>query len=149
MKIGITIKHDESLQILKDAGVNPPRIPKGKNTSWKHFKTVDGLQALVVNQSGGVPTAQDNEEEVNGLSVLVAIDAPDIATAQATLEREVIRMLELDAPPSDGRGRPSGEEMDAVIRLRLPMREKNEWVRAARDSGQSLSEWIRSTCNAR
>lgn len=149
MKIGVTIKNDESLRILKDAGVKPPRIPKGKNTSWKHFRTKDGSQAVVVNQCGGVPTAEDNEEEVNGLSVFVAIDAPDITTAQATLEREVIRMLELDETPSDGRGRPPGEEMDAVIRLRLPMREKTSWVRSAKKKGQTLSEWIRATCNAR
>ena len=34
-----------------------------------------------------------------------------------------------------------------VFQLRLSLQEKEDWKRAAADSGMSLSEWIRRMCN--
>lgn len=45
-------------------------------------------------------------------------------------------------------GRPAGSgEHDGIVKLRVPMREKSAWVKAAQRRGQKLSAWIRDTLN--
>jgi hypothetical protein len=87
MKIGVTITHAEAARILTDAGVPVPRIPAGFNTISQHFTTAEGQPALVINQTGFAPTQADNEEECNGCTVAIVIDAAPQAEAVAALEQ--------------------------------------------------------------
>jgi len=94
MKIGLITDHDQALAAYKAAGHDWPEIPEGCNTVWYHFQTAEGNQAIIINQRGFKRNQADNEEPVNGCSVAVAIDAPDAATARATLEKWVKEFLE-------------------------------------------------------
>ena len=80
MKVGIELDHEKALRILTDAGGSLPSVPPGCNTALTAFATVDGLPAVAVNQSGFAPHRSDNEEQVNGLSVFVAIEGGDQET---------------------------------------------------------------------
>lgn len=74
MKVGLEIDQNKALRILRDAGIpEPPRIPPNCNTVLVPFETIDGLPAVAINQTKFVPTQDDNEEQVNGLTVAVAI----------------------------------------------------------------------------
>lgn len=95
MKIGVELNHDIALATYVAAGHTYPAIPPGKNTIWHHFATAEGQCALIINQRGFSPSASDNEEAINGCSLAVAFDAPDDATAQATLEKWVREFLEI------------------------------------------------------
>lgn len=96
MKIGVETDHHKSLGAYIAAGHEFPAIPQGANTVWHHFKTVEGLNAVIINQRGFTPLAGDDEQQVNGCAIAVAIDPPDDATARVTLERWVIETLELE-----------------------------------------------------
>jgi hypothetical protein len=95
MQLGTIIDHKQSLAAYTAAGFAFPSIPSGKNTIWHHFETAEGDHAVIINQRGQAPIASDDEQEVNGCSLLVAIDPPDAVTARATLERAVRELLEL------------------------------------------------------
>lgn len=95
MKIGVNITHAEALAAYTAAGHAFPTIPAGKNTIWHHFTTVDGLPAVILNQRGMTPTATDNEQEVNGCSFAVALDAPTPEAGRIALEKWVREMLEI------------------------------------------------------
>lgn len=96
MRIGIVIDHDKALAAYQAAGHPFPAIPEGKNTVWHHFDDIDGNQCVILNQSGCVPVASDNEQQINGCSLLVAIDPSDAETARCALERAVRKLLALD-----------------------------------------------------
>ena len=94
MQIGIIIDHKEALSVYQAAGHSYPTIPANSNTYHAHFTTADGNPALIVNQRGFAPTASDNEEQVNGCSVAIAIDPPDPDTARATLNQWLHQILQ-------------------------------------------------------
>jgi len=95
MKIGTIIDHSQALAAYTAAGFSFPAIPAGKNTVWHHFDDANGNHCVIVNQSGQTPLASDNEQQVNGCSLLVAIDPPNAETARATLELAVHELLDL------------------------------------------------------
>jgi len=95
MKIGLQIDHAKSLAAYQAAGHSFPCIPEGKNTIWHHFTLSDGRPAIIINQRGFAHCAQDNETPINGCSLAVALDAPDAATARATLQTWACEWLEL------------------------------------------------------
>lgn len=49
------------------------------------------------------------------------------------------------------RGRPPGstaeQTLDGQVRVRCLLAEKGEWVRASREAGKSLSDWMRELAN--
>ena len=59
--------------------------------------------------------------------------------------------LEQGEKPKRKRGRPFGTTKATtkhdVARARCHMRDKNEWTKKAKASGQSLSQWIVATLN--
>ena len=63
------------------------------NTFHQHFKTAEGDDAVIVNQTGFQRQLLDDEEPVNGCSVIVALDADDDVTARAALEHFLDDML--------------------------------------------------------
>lgn len=87
MKFGISTNHEESLAAYRAAGFSFPTIPKGKNTVWYHFTTAEGRPAVIVNQSGFAQMAGDDENPVNGCSLVVVLDEVDPKTARPALER--------------------------------------------------------------
>ena len=91
--IAIELDHNKSLKIYREAGFDFPVIPEGMNTFHQHFKTTDGDNAVIVNQTGFSRILADNEEPVNGCLVIVALDAPDDVTARAALEHFLDDML--------------------------------------------------------
>lgn len=95
MRIAVALDHRQALGAYRAAGGAFPAIPDGANTAWAHFTTADGLPAVIVNQRGFAPTAEDDEEELNGCSLAIALDAPDEATARATIEDWVKGILEV------------------------------------------------------
>jgi len=95
IKIGAIIDGADALQAYRE-GLGqyplswPPATPAGCNTAWWRFETGDGRPALVIRQ-GGFKRAH-GEGEVNGISVLVALDGHGEDAYQA-LERFVAQML--------------------------------------------------------
>jgi hypothetical protein len=80
--------HADADRILAENGWQVPSIPKGCNTALFYFQTKGGLQALAVNQRGFDPKATDNEQEINGCSVLICLDRTlDLIDARALLQR--------------------------------------------------------------
>ena len=94
MTISAELDHHRALAHFTAAGHAFPAIPPGKNTVWHHFTLPDGSPAVLVNQSGLIPTAADNEEQVNGCSLIVALDAPSEDAARAALEAALADLLE-------------------------------------------------------
>lgn len=97
LKIGVIINGAEALQSWRD-GVRdqtawPREIPDGCNTAWERFADADGRPALVIRQRGF--KRGHGEGEVNGLSVMIALDATGEA-AYASLEAFAAQMLEID-----------------------------------------------------
>ena len=93
MKIIVNLDHNESLEIYQAAGFDYPEIPPGMNTYQHFFKTTDGNNAIILNQTGFSRTQSDNEEEVNGCSLFVILDAPNDNIARIFLERFADNML--------------------------------------------------------
>lgn len=91
--ITVNLDHAESLAAYTAAGHPYPAIPAGKNTVWHRIVTTDGKPALLANQRGFARRLSDDEEEVNGCTLLVANDAPDAESGYAALERFVLEML--------------------------------------------------------
>ena len=95
IKIGAIIDGADALQAYREGkGQSPlawPKlIPAGCNTAWVRFEDAQGRPALVIRQSGFKRAR--GEGEVNGISVLVALDAQGEAAYQA-LEKFVATML--------------------------------------------------------
>ncbi|OHD24595.1 MAG: hypothetical protein A2Y38_01345 [Spirochaetes bacterium GWB1_59_5] len=63
--------HATADQILAAAGWKVPAIPAGCNTVAFPFTTKGGARALAINQRAFQRELKDNEQEVNGCSVLV------------------------------------------------------------------------------
>ena len=38
-------------------------------------------------------------------------------------------------------------DLDKVIRVRVTVRDHDDWVKAAMDQGTTLSEWVRQACD--
>ena len=93
MQIAVITHHAEAAHILQDAGVPVPRIPAGCNTISQHFRTAAGQPALVINQTGFTPTQADNEEECNGCTIAIVLDAVSAAKAHAALDQWLQSML--------------------------------------------------------
>lgn len=96
MQIGITIEHRKAIAMYREALGDPrayPRIPQGCNTYWEHFTTVDGYQALIINQRAHARMPSDGDEELNGCSVAVAVDEPNAEQAKSMLDAWVRQML--------------------------------------------------------
>lgn len=92
-KVGIIAiqNHHLAVREFREAGHGYPTIPAGKNTIWHHFVTRHGHHAVIVNQTGFVPTKKDNEERVNGCIIFfaigpVALGPIDSQTARDSLE---------------------------------------------------------------
>ena len=94
-QLRFVLDHHQSLAPFTEAGHPYPSIPSGKNSIWHHFVTVDGYHAVIINQSGFMPRASDNEEQPNGCTLIVALNPPDAAAARATLEAQVRELLKL------------------------------------------------------
>lgn len=94
LKIGVTCDHAAALAAYTAAGHTYPEIPAGRNTVWHHFVTADGHPAAIINQRGFAPQASDNEEQCNGCTLAVALDAADNPTTRASLDRWITQMLE-------------------------------------------------------
>lgn len=109
MKIGTIIDHQTALSAYTAAGHGYPTIPAGKNTVWHHFRDTDGNYCIIINQRGFQPTVTDDEQQLNGCSLFVAIDPSDAPVARATLEAHVREMLGLEKP----------EPLDAQLTVKL------------------------------
>lgn len=79
--------------VLTAAGHPLPRIPEGSNTATLPFTTADGRPAIAVNQIGFARTAADDEQEVNGLAVLICMDDPAPPDAPAQLATALTQLL--------------------------------------------------------
>ena len=82
-QIGIVLDSREAFDIYHDAtGTFPPKMEEGKNTRLLPFRLKDekGKEraALLVQQTGFEQNAEEKEagQEVNGLTLAVALDAP-------------------------------------------------------------------------
>lgn len=86
--IRVYLSHVEATAILAEAGFGTPLIPQGCNTVTFYFQTPDGLQALAANQREFSPTTQDNEQELNGLTVAICLNPKlDLIDARALLQK--------------------------------------------------------------
>lgn len=92
MKIAALLQHRQVLAFLAEHGLEAPAIPPGCNTIWKSLTLPDGRHAVILNQSGFTPTAEDNEEEVNGLILFIA-DEPPTPAIRDQLHRWVDEQL--------------------------------------------------------
>lgn len=95
-KIVALLNHREAVRIFEEAGHGYPTIPTGCNTIWHHFITCHGHHAVIVNQKGFVPVAEDDEQPVNGCGLYVAFDPIDDQTARETLDQFIRDLLEMD-----------------------------------------------------
>jgi len=95
MRVGVILNGSEALACYRngvgDAAAWPKPIPDGCNTAWERFADADGRPALLIRQSGF--RRQRGEPEVNGMSVLVALDGTG-ESAYAALEAFVAQMLD-------------------------------------------------------
>lgn len=98
MRIAVELDHHKALAAYLAAGQPFPEIPEGKNTVWHHFVLDSGECAMIVNQRGFAAAAADNEEQVNGCLLAVAIDAADDSEAIDGLESWIQEMLSDDHP---------------------------------------------------
>lgn len=95
MKILTCLDHKQSLAAYTAAGHGFPAIPEGMNTVWHHFTMTDGTPAIIINQRGMTPIAADNEEEVNGCSLLIAREVENEDYARSVLEKTIKEILEI------------------------------------------------------
>jgi hypothetical protein len=87
VELEIHSTHSDADRILEESGWKIPEIPDGCNTALFYFETKDGLQALAINQRGFAPLAKDNEQEVNGCTVMICLDRKlDLIDARARLK---------------------------------------------------------------
>lgn len=94
IKISALLDHDNSLAVYMAAGHPYPKIPDGKNTCIYHFVTNEGHPAVLINQTGFARELEDNEEQVNGCSLLIATEDPDNTKTREALENAVNILLE-------------------------------------------------------
>ena len=100
-QVGAILDSVKALEVYHEAtGKVPPRIPEGKNTYRIPFTVHDGKAeraALLISQRGFELTAEEaaNGEEANGLSVMVALDAPNVEEGHALLLDWTDEMLHL------------------------------------------------------
>lgn len=94
IKIGVILDHRQCLEILADNSLEAPKIPVGCNTVRKSFALADGRHAVIVNQKGFSPNASDNEEQINGLSLFIAIEPPT-----PSIERQLHDWVEAELHP--------------------------------------------------
>lgn len=107
IRIGTIINSTEALDMYRDAVGDPlawpPPIPDGCNTFWSRFTTADGRPAIIIQQRGF--KRRRGEGEVNGFSVVIALDMDGEAAFRA-LDEFVAAML----PPAPGKpGREDGQ----------------------------------------
>lgn len=95
IKIVAILNHHVAVRTFKEAGYDYPTIPTGKNTIWHHFVTRYGHHAVILNETGHVPTAEDNEEPVNGCIIFFADNPIDSQTARDSLEKFIRDMIEI------------------------------------------------------
>jgi hypothetical protein len=62
-------------------------VPPGSKAVWHHFQTVGGQYAMIINQTAFIRIDDDYEEEVNGCTLVIALDPSDSAIARTMLER--------------------------------------------------------------
>lgn len=101
-KIGVELDHHKCVAILAAAGYDWPRIPAGFNTIEMLFRTKEGFYALCSNQTGFKMTIADNENPVNGCTV-IQIMHPEICPEEAA---EVMKQAMLTLCPPDGTSHP-------------------------------------------
>jgi hypothetical protein len=104
MKCGVEIDHRKAIAMyraVKGSGAYP-RIPEGCNTNWEHFTTVEGQPAIIINQRGFERRPTDGHEQINGCSVVVALDATDEAQARTMLDTWAAQMMPASAGPTFG-----------------------------------------------
>lgn len=94
MKIAALLNHRQVLAFLAENGLEAPTIPEGCNTFYRDITLPDGRHAILLNQAGFTPTAADNEEECNGLSLFIA-DEPPTPAIKATLWTWMEEQLEV------------------------------------------------------
>lgn len=94
MKIAALLQHRKVLDFLAENNLQAPAIPLDANTVWRDLTLADGRHAVVLNQKGFNPTAADDEEECNGLSLYI-LDEPPTAEGK----RELLQWME-DQPSS-------------------------------------------------
>lgn len=92
MKIAALINHRQVLALLTENSLAAPTIPAGCNTYYQPVTLADGRHAVVINQRGFTPTAADNEEECNGLSIFI-LDEPPTDQGRIALLRWVERQF--------------------------------------------------------
>jgi hypothetical protein len=95
MNVAVILDHAQALAAYQEAGHPFPAIPPGKNTVWHNFTMPEGRAAVIVNQRGFASMARDNDEQVNGCTLAIAMDEPDLNVARAALEAWVRDVLEL------------------------------------------------------
>ena len=76
MKIAALTQHRQVLAFLTENNLTAPVIPAGCNTFYQPLTLTDGRHAVVINQRGFSPTAADNEEECNGLTLFILDESP-------------------------------------------------------------------------
>ena len=94
-KVTLITDHARAVAAIRAAGYFPPVIPDGYNTDLLGIRLPGGEPALAINQTGFQRIRADNEEQVNGIT-LVVLDgqaAMDDATAERTLT-EIYRVIE-------------------------------------------------------
>lgn len=72
--VRVVMDHATACDLIRSAGREPPKIPAGCNTVTMLLRLADGLPALAINQTGWVPRASDDEQEVNGCMLIVLTD---------------------------------------------------------------------------
>lgn len=88
--------HLAAQRLIEAANIAAPKIPEGKNTVIFHFKNAAGQCCAGVNQRNFSPVAKDNEQQVNGLSLLTVEDSSLSKEAGEKILKSLIEdMLEI------------------------------------------------------
>lgn len=86
--VRVHLSHADCLRLLVEEGYGPPVVPAGCNTGTWQVQLASGEYALAVCQRRFRHTAADNEQELNGVSLMVLCDREwSEADAYAILER--------------------------------------------------------------
>ena len=87
----IHISHEECLGILRSEEISAPKIPPGCNTVEWFFRKHTGEFCMGINQSGFARELSDNEQQVNGITLIICLDSSlDEESARA----RILRLLE-------------------------------------------------------
>lgn len=73
-RYAVVLDTENAEKILRDAGRAIPAIPKGFNTHWEIFHTVEGQLAAFLQQIGFEERETDMGREVNGALVYICLD---------------------------------------------------------------------------